>query len=52
MTANGDSRSRPTVINRGGVAKLLHIQLSDPEADQLLRSAAVLQQAAATLKLT
>jgi len=43
--------SLPTVINRGGVAKLLRIQLSDTEADQLRKSAAVLRRTASTLKL-
>jgi L-lactate dehydrogenase len=44
--------SLPVVINRGGVAKLLRIRLSDTEADQLRNSAAVLQLIAFTLNLT
>jgi L-lactate dehydrogenase len=43
--------SLPTVVNRTGIAKLLRIQLSDAEADQLRRSAEVLRQTTATLKL-
>jgi L-lactate dehydrogenase len=43
--------SLPTVVNRTGIAKLLRIQLSDAEADQLRRSAEVLQRTTATLKL-
>jgi L-lactate dehydrogenase len=43
--------SLPTIIDHGGVAKLLRIQLSDTEADQLRKSAAVLQRTASTLKL-
>jgi len=44
--------SLPTVVNRSGIAKLLRIQLSDEEADQLRRSAEVLRRTTATLKLT
>ena len=33
-----DCLSLPTVVNRSGIAKLLRIQLSDEEADQLRRS--------------
>jgi L-lactate dehydrogenase len=43
--------SLPTVVNRKGVAKVLRIRLSDTEADQLRKSAAVLQRTASTLKL-
>jgi L-lactate dehydrogenase len=43
--------SLPTVVNRTGIAKLLRIQLSDAEADQLRRSAEVLRQTTATVKL-
>ncbi len=43
--------SLPTVVNRTGIAKLLRIQLSDAETDQLRRSAEVLRQTTASLKL-
>ena len=44
--------SLPTVVNQCGIAEVLRIELSDVEADQLRRSAEILKNAIATLKLT
>jgi len=43
--------SLPTVVKRTGIAKLLRIQVSDAEADQVRSSAEVLRRTTASLKL-